>query len=299
MTSPLPLTDSTPVTRANWLGRYLAVERSFDEKLKGVLTDALSGIDEAFGNLDDNLSGRVRKQQLSLSRKATRGIIAELFGRTSNLIKDHRQDAAMAAVDAELYDERGILARIFKSNIQRQQYAESLRQTARRNIEAVVARTLFSEKPLSKNVYNSKALANHQVSQAINRALARGDSAKDLSNAVRRLINPNVSGGVSYAAQRLGRTEINNAFHAQSIKSAQDIPWVQAMEWHLSKVHLINPGDECEMYAVQRYFDVNHVPDKPHPNCRCFVTSKQQDYDSFENALISGQYDQYLDSVLA
>lgn len=302
MTSPAPLFGPTPessrITRANWLGRYLGVEGHFDNSLKSILTDALEGIDEAFDNVKDTFSGKVRKQQLAASRKSTQGIIKQIFGATSNLIKDYRHDAALAAVDAELYEERGILARIFSNPVERQQYADSLRQTASRNVENVVARTLFSERPLSARVYKSEALANHQVSQAINRALARGDSAKELASSVKHMIDPSTPGGISYAAQRLGRTEINNAFHATAIKTSQDVPWVEAMEWHLSKVHENDPGDECEIYAQQRFFDLNLVPDKPHPNCRCYVTPKQQDYDSFENSLLSGHYDNYLDEVL-
>ena len=150
---------------------------------------------------------------------------------------------------------------------------------------------------MSARVYKTQALANNQVAQAVNRALARGDSAKDLADSVKHLIDPATPGGISYAARRLGRTELNNAFHATSIQTAQDTPWVQQMEWHLSKVH--EPDDcDCEKFAQIKLFDIEHVPEKPHPNCRCYVTPVQQNYEDFENALLSGQYDQYLDEAL-
>jgi hypothetical protein len=298
MTSPSPLQPSSPrVNRANWLGRYLGVEQDFDDKLKGVLTEALSSVQDAFGDLrDDNISTKAKRQQFSLAGKTIRGVIGDIFGRTENLVKDHRQDAAMAAVDAELYDNRGFLARIFKDPTERSQYADSLRATAARNIDATLTRVFETEKPLSARVYDSRRLADGSVSRAINNALARGDSARDLAKNVEHMIDPATPGGISYAARRLGRTEINNAFHGQSIHDAQESPWTQAMQWNLSKTHVI--PDECEEYAAIKEFDVNHVPEKPHPNCRCYVTPVSQDYQSFEDDLVNGKYDDYLDQVL-
>lgn len=295
MAYPLP---QDPKTRANWLGRYLAVERKFDDKLKDVLTDALSGVDDAFGKLGNKFSDKVRRAQLSQSSRALRSVIGDIFGSTGNLIREHRQDAAVAAVDAGLYDQSSILARLFPNSRDRETYADSLRQTGRRNIESVMTRVLETELPLSKRVYKSQALATGQVSTIINRALARGDSAANIARDVKALIDPAVPGGVSYAAKRLGRTEINNAFHAQSIHDAQETPWVQSMRWHLSKVHVSDPGDECEDYALIGLFAINLVPHKPHPNCRCFVTPELPDYQTFENGLLTGQYDSYLDDVL-
>lgn len=296
MTRPLGFPDPQPQYRANWLGRYLNVEKKFDDRLRNILLDALSGIDEAFGDLDGKFSSQVRRQQLSLSNKEIRRTIRGIFGGTGNLIREYRQDAAMAAVEAKLYDERGILSKLFPEVIQRGQYADSLRQSARRNIESVITRVLETEKPLSQRVYRSEALANGQISQAINRALARGDSAKNLADSVKHLINPDTPGGISYAAKRLGRTEINNAFHAQSIHDAQESPWVERMSWNLSKRHEV--PDECTEYAQIKYFDIENVPEKPHPNCRCFVTPEQPDYQTFENDLIQGKYDEHLDKIL-
>jgi hypothetical protein len=89
---------------------------------------------------------------------------------------------------------------------------------------------------------------------------------------------------------RLARTEINNAFHAMSIQAAQEFPWTEAVEWHLSKVHEPQ-GCKCERYAEQREFAKDAVPDKPHPQCMCFVVPKTMGWNSFENQLKSGAFD--------
>ena len=301
MTAPSifnPLPD--PIrNKANWLGRYLDVEKKYDKKLRAALSDAATNIDEVFGNLvRENVSTKVERVRIALAHKEIRRQMSELFGTTGYLIRDHRQDAAVAAVNAKLFDERGVLSWLFPDSVNRLQYADNLRQSARRNIESVVTRILFTEKPLSERVYKTEALANGLVSKTINNALARGDSARNLAKDVRALIDPEVPGGVSYAAMRLGRTELNNAFHAQSIFDTQETPWVEQMRWHLSKRHEKDPGDECETYAAQATFRKEDVPEKPHPNCRCFVTPELPDYDQFEQSLLAGHYNSYLDSVM-
>lgn len=302
MTFPNSIFNSGPnpiENKANWLGRYLSVEKKFTDKLASVLSEAALNIDDYFGDLvKENVSTKVARVRIGLAHKEIRRQMRDIFGTTKNLISDHQQDAAVAAVNAKLYDEKGVLSWLLPDPVDRLQYADNLRQTAKRNIESTIVRTLFTEKPLSARVYKTEALANGLVSKAVNNALARGDSAKNLAKDVKALIDPTVPGGVSYAAMRLGRTELNNAFHAQSILETQETPWVQSMRWNLSKRHEKDPGDECEIYAATGSFRKEDVPEKPHPNCRCFVTPELPDYDSFENALIQGQYDPYLDSVM-
>lgn len=295
----LPGNPSGKARRANWLGRYLEVEKRFDKELKAALLDATKGIDEALVELagKKTISARTRRLQLSLAHKEIRNQMNYLFGDIGNLVRSHRAKAAVAAVDAALLDESKLLARMFKDPIKRKAYADSLRATAERNIEAVVTRVLHTQQPLSRRVYKTRALANGLVSSAINRGLARGDSADDIARAVHNLIDPNTPGGVSYAAIRLGRTEINNAFHAQAILDAQQKPWVTHMRWHLSKVHQ-EQGCVCEDYAAVGLFALEHVPPKPHPNCRCYVTPEAEDYEDFENSLVQGHYDSYLEDIL-
>lgn len=291
--------DTTPIRKANWLGRYLEVEKDAAVEINAALEEAQRAI---FKQLDalgsENFSTGVRRAQLNMALKVVRDTLRETFGSVGNTIRSKSGKAAVAAVDAGLFDERGVLNRLFPNAIERQRYANSLRRTAERDIQATVTRILQTQQPLSGRVWKSQALANGMVSRAVNNALARGDSAEILARQVRDLVRPDVPGGVSYAAKRLARTEINNAFHAQSIADTQDRPWVNQMRWNLSKVHDDDPGDACEDYATQGLFDKEHVPPKPHPNCRCFVTPELLDYESFEQQLLMGHYDSYIDGVM-
>jgi hypothetical protein len=114
---------------------------------------------------------------------------------------------------------------------------------------------------------------------------------------VRGSIRPDTPGGVGYAAKRLGRTEVNNAFHAQAINDVREKPWVNAVKWNLSKVHVPKPGDKCELYDGQ-IFGKDEVPNKPHPQCMCYITPELEPWDSVEANIIAGLYDSYIDENL-
>ena len=291
--------DSPKIRKANWLGRYLEVEGKASNEIHSVLEDAERSIVRHLATIGtEGIGGEIRRVQLNIAMRAVRTILRGTFGSVTDIVRDKQQKAAVAAVDAGLFDERGILHKLFPNSIDRQNYAESLRETAQRNIQSTITRVLKTEQPLSARVWKTNALANNMVSKAVNNALARGDSAENLAREVRKLIRPDVPGGVSYAAMRLARTEINNAFHAQSISDVQSKPWVHQMRWNLSKVHEEDPGDACELYAQIGLFDKERIPVKPHPNCRCFVTADLPDYQEFEDNLVLGHYNAYLDDVM-
>lgn len=299
MSYPESVFNSPKIRKANWLGRYLEVESKASVELQHVLEQAERDISKRLATLGtDTFSDGVRRSQLNLALKSVRERLRETFGSVAHVIRTKQEDAAVAAVDAGLFDERGVLKQLFPNPIDRMNYADSLRQTANRNIEATIMRVLQTEQPLSGRVWKTNALANGLVSKAVNDALARGDSAENLAKEISKLVRPDVPGGISYAAMRLARTEINNAFHAQSINDAQEKPWITQMRWNLSKVHADDPGDACELYAQIGLFNKERVPPKPHPNCRCFVTSDIPDYQEFEDNLVLGHYNEYLDSVM-
>jgi hypothetical protein len=137
--------------------------------------------------------------------------------------------------------------------------------------------------------------------RAIENTLATGGSWRDLAKRVTGLIDPKVRGGVSYAAQRLGRTELNNAFHAVSVQRAIESPFIQYMEWHLSSSH--PKSDNCNIFAEEEHvrgqrggiYLPQEVPSKPHPNCLCYTTPIVMGEDEFMRDFERGKFDRYLD----
>lgn len=182
--------------------------------------------------------------------------------------------------------------------------AVHLRKAARAGIDAYISRE-ENVKKLSTMVYKNAALNSGIVEREIQKALIRQLSARELAANVRDLINPNVPGGTSYAAMRLARTEINNAFHFSQIRYTREMPWVEGYKWNLSGSHPKGQRCVCEDMANQNHdgigrgvYKKSNVPGKPHPHCFCYITNVEADNKTFYKRMRSGAYDQYLDKAV-
>lgn len=302
MTTPTPYdnTDDFDELRKRWLNRYLKVQGKYDTKLRSILIGAAEDAQARVIALSTkkNFSSNVRTAQLRLVMAEIRIVLKDLYGEVLPLIEDGQKDSALAAVSAFTETDADYLRRAFAASGDYRNFIDGQKKQAQMQVANVVSRITKTDIPLSKRVYRTEALSNRWVQGRVNSAIVRGASAKEIAQEVRRSIRPSTPGGVSYAAMRLGRTELNNAFHATSISLAQDRPWVEGMRWHLSKTH--KPGQKCgcETYANQ-IFDMEHVPPKPHPQCRCFITPEVEPFDVFVRHLTSGQYRDWIGNAAA
>lgn len=129
--------------------------------------------------------------------------------------------------------------------------------------------------PLSARVYNNAALSSNKIERIVRSGIIRGFSAREIAAEAKKFINPGTPGGASYAAMRLGRTELNNAFHSRQLAEAER-PWVNGVKWNRSKSH--PKKDICDSYAEHDeglgvgVWAKSKVPSKPHPQCLCFMT---------------------------
>lgn len=180
--------------------------------------------------------------------------------------------------------------------------ARSMLATARSGLEQYVSRQHHGM-TLSDRVYRNGRRGVKTVENLINTGLLQGKSAAEIAASVRKYISPNTPGGASYAAMRLGRTELNNAFHATSIRMAEEDPFVERMKWNLSRSH--GHSDKCDQYAKETHirggepgvYRVGDVPAKPHPQCLCFTTPIVIAEDEFLRRLRRGEYDKMADLV--
>ena len=172
-------------------------------------------------------------------------------------------------------------------------------QRAASGVRTMMDRLRASQKPLSTNVYNTKRLVEGQVDRAVNVALASGMNAATFAKYMKDYISPAVPGGASYAAKRLARTEINNAYHASSVKRYQESKLVEVVDWHLSGSH--PEGDVCDDMKDGGPYPVDQVPEKPHPLCFCYTTPSLPSREQFIENLFNGDYDdeEWIDSVEA
>jgi hypothetical protein len=156
---------------------------------------------------------------------------------------------------------------------------------------------------LSRRVYKNTDLFIGKIDKRINVNLLKGASAEELAKDISRFINPNVMGGVKYAAMRLARTELANAFHTTTIRQGREMPWVTGYKWNLSGSH--GRPDVCNEYAGDDHdglgagiFKKANVPGKPHPQCLCYLTMEQVDEQRFIRNMKSGRYNQYMTQMM-
>lgn len=280
----------------SWLIRYLAIQEQFDKKLDKILLEAAQDAATAAKKLEANpgIGAAVRRAQLTNARSAIGKALAAMWRQIGDLIRAGRFEAQAEALNATFEWDEVLLRRTYPDKAKRDSMRKYLLASADKNVDAMITRVLRSQRPLSAKVYRAQALAKGQLDRAINSALARGASADEIVKVVKDFIHPNVPGGVTYAARRLARTEINNAYHAQSIEAQQGKPWVMAMEWHLSKSHRV--PDLCNEYARVREYPVDRVPDKPHPQCFCYVIPKTVSPEDFERQFLAGAYRTWIEA---
>lgn len=300
MTRPQPFNDRLVAAqlKRKWLNKFLNVSEKYDRIIKLILEQgAESARNKLIGlEKDRTFSAGVRSAQIRLAMNEIRVVHAQIFGDMIPIIKDGHKDAAEIASGGLSEIDREYLEAVFITKASVNDFIESQRRSAQLGVAHAISRVTKSEKPLSARVYRSRSLANQWVQKLVTSAILRGDSAKDIANAVEGHILPRSPGGTSYAALRLGRTELNNAFHATAITQAEDRPWIDEMEWNLSSTHVVQ-GCQCEVYRRVRFFPMGNVPEKPHPHCRCFVTPVLEPFDDFLQKYKAGYYRDWTNEV--
>jgi hypothetical protein len=300
VTRPDPFNDrlTSGQARRKWLNKFLNVSEKYDRIIKLIL---LQGAEDARNRLIDlernkTFSAGVRAAQIRLAMNEIRIVHAQIFGDMIPIIKDGHKDAAEIASGGLSEIDREYLEAVFKTKGNTQDWIDSQKRSAQLGVAHAISRVTRSDKPLSARVYRSRSLANQWVQRLVTSAILRGEGAKEIAKDVAGHILPSTPGGTSYAALRLGRTELNNAFHATAITQAEDRPWIDEMEWNLSSTH-VPQKCLCETYRQVRFFPMGNVPEKPHPNCRCFVTPVLEPFDTFLMKYKAGYYRGWTDDV--
>lgn len=273
------------------LDAYLRRQVTVDVEMRKVLRAAIRSLDSEIKRLSESakIGNQVRASQLRLTREMMTvwrdaGDVIErgILGSASDLAK------VQQAFDKDLMKSLG--AKMTPD------FQRSLLAQAQAGLESYISRK-HHRFTLSERVYRNGKKSVTAVENIINQGLLTGRSATEIARMVRSFINPRTPGGLSYAAMRLARTELNNAFHETSIRMATDDPFVDRMKWNLSGSH--PKPDICNELAgkVNRNgwepgeYSVGEVPRKPHPQCLCFTTTVPISEEAFLRNLHSGKYD--------
>lgn len=283
----------------DWSQAYARIQRLADRNILAALRQALVDINRMLREIDPSL-GRVgdlvRIEQLQTVKRNLLIEQGKIFGRMGDIIAERRAQAALqATLLGSAIDD--VLFGAFGQGATAQQLRNSIAAGLNQTIDVAITRMTVSAVPLAQRIYNSNVWANGVLQKRINSALLRGLSAQEFAKEARSWFDPRVPGGTRYAAMRLARTEINNAFFSTSVLQAQEKPWIQSMKWHLSRSH--PKPDTCDQLARggpkgDGVYPKMEVPRKPHPQCFCFVTPVSPDEDEFLDGLVTGKYDRYL-----
>lgn len=265
--------------------RYLWAQRRLDNELNVILRRAARDAQrrvEALRLAPQGIGVRVRQAQLTATLGAIRELQEQLWvERIGPLIEDSLEEAQEAAIRAAALMDNVI----FEALPTRQ--AEALREAARAMAQqGMITDAARQRAELSARVYKNAALASDAIERTIRSGIIQGLSAKELARTVRVFIDPATRGGVSYAAKRLARTELNNAFHERQIAAGANKPWVLGTKWNLSGSH--PKKDRCDELATENAHDLGagvfpsgDVPSKPHPHCLCFLTYETMSISQF------------------
>ncbi|QLF84337.1 capsid maturation protease [Microbacterium phage Karate] len=267
----------------------MALEQAQANYVRAVLAESAERIAKELARLGSS-GNPLTRMQLEAQRAAITAMLTEDFSNIGKSIADGKPKAATAASRVVSRYENQLLAAVMDADAVRRLATAEARRTVN-GLEAALKRIQgTSYHKLSDQVYDTTKLATGWVDDAINRALVSGWDAKRLAKEIVPSISPNVPGGVSYAANRLARTEINNAFHAASWDRMNRSIIVTEVDWNTSSSHPEN--DVCDEYRDASPFLKTKVPEKPHPNCYCYITPRLPSEEEFINNLLGGKYDE-------
>lgn len=291
MAQPLPKPNQPLL---DVLAVYGVTATEFDQMLR----DGADEIERLLPKLLEKhtTGGKVKAAQLLLVRKELAVVQSALWG---DLGRSLRSGVASAVLRAAEGAPSVLATALGRQGVRIPALEAAYEEQARQGIQAVLAKAKNGI-PLSRAVYRTQALATDQVNKKVSLGLLLGMNAKAIAKSVKDLIRPEVKGGVSYAAKRLARTEINHAYQTSQAMRYEEDPTVKAMRWNLSKSH---PGlDICNVLATAPgpegagTYPKGQKPDS-HPNCLCYQTTVSVSEDEFLDAFLAGDYNTYIDEV--
>lgn len=272
---------------------YAAVQRAADADVLRILRDAYRDVNGQISRLP---RGDLRRDRLLAIKQSLLLQQSEIFEKVGKVIEARRTQAAARAIRVSGRYDQMLFDAVGAGDLGRA-LSRAMEETEARTVDAAVARLTGSSVPLSARVVRAGEGNTRALERRINSALARGLSAEDFAREIRDFIRPDTPGGRRYAALRIARSEINNAFHAIMIEAAKRKPWITKVKWNLSASHP-PPPDECNELAG-RLFAPEDTPRKPHPMCLCYITPEVDTSvaaeEEFLDALVSGDMDDFLD----
>jgi hypothetical protein len=286
------------------LREYLKVQAKSDREVAAILRRTRRDVDRQIKSILGDAPGAVvRREQLRFARRSIDDALARVWTDLREIIERQALVSGEVAVKVNGAFDRALIRQglsAAEAAVLTQSNVIQARQAVQHAINRSVDPTGSTKRTLSEKVYKSRKVIDLQVDGLVNSALARGLSAREFAKEVSQFIRPDTPGGVRYAANRLARTEINNAFHHSQRQDNAAKPWVTGQKWHLSGSH--PKPDECNTFAARNFgegpgvWPKDDLPNKPHPNCLCYIEPVAMDEQEWLRKFRAGEFDDYLHS---
>lgn len=267
---------------------YRKVQGKADKELARILERTAKLIERRILTLGPGIGGVVRASQLRLVLREIRQLQRAMWVGALTPVIIRQVEAAFEAGESAVE----ALTRVAYASLNEPAAEALIRGLKAAARSGFLSDTARRKRELSERVYKLRALHEGKVEEVIRSGIISGLSARELASEAYKYVSPSTPGGASYGAMRLARTEINNAFHERQIAGAKR-PGVEAVKWNLSGSHKV--PDECNIYADHEPYDPDEVPEKPHPQCFCYLTYVMQSPEQFRKDLADGKWDEELD----
>lgn len=270
-------------SNAEPLARQISSLTFTDSEIKRIMNLAAADIKVASAS-------DLRNAQKQLANK-----MVQTWTSVEDAIKIGIGDAAWQATEYQALFDEDLFT---KAGISSRYWRQSMFATAGEGVQSVISRK-ENGITLSDRIWRNTKVAQKGLNDAIDVGLALGKSPQEIAASVKQYLRPDVPGGASSAALRLGRSEVLNAYHTTTVRNYRKTPWIEKCKWNLSGSH--PRPDECNEYAEggdlkgAGIWSLAEVPSKPHPNCLCFVTPVMMDIDKYAKNFQAGKYDDYID----
>lgn len=269
---------------------YARASRTQEAAILRLLAEASRDASKEARQLADlgRTGATARSRQYRLTAAAMHNAMRDMWEGVGYLVIRGESQVAEAAAESVFSMQKNLMSGKWA------QHGDALLWQAKAGVDSYISREENTH-DLSRRVYKNIALWQGQVDKRIALSLLQGKSPAEVALDVRKYIDPNVRGGVSYAAMRLARTEINNAFHFSTIRFTRENPWVRGYKWNLSGSH--GRPDVCNQMADRDHDNLGrgvykkaNVPGKPHPHCLCYLTVVQMSPEEFIRAHNAGRF---------
>lgn len=268
------------------LKAYVRQQRVVDAQLRKVLLAASNDAKRRVMGITEN---NLRRAQLELAAQQLR-----LWAEVGTIVEDGiRGNAPSVERVNDIFTDE-LLAKYGVNASTSAEFKRQMEKQAQNSIRTYLAREQHGM-TLSERVYKNGQVASGRIDRLIGNGILRGASAREIARDVAGLINPNTPGGVSYAAMRLGRTELNNSFHQASNDTYAANPFIGEVDWALSTSH--PRADDCDGLASDGPYRPGDVPDKPHPQCLCYTTPVVMAKSEFVRRFKSGEFNEWADQA--